>query len=615
MLLSHPYVKHVICQKETTIDFDRIMSRKKILLVKLSVNLPSDIKKFIGTILLSELTHAALTRASRRQFCIYVDEIQNFATSEDFATLFTQARKFGIATTTAHQERYGQFADNKKMQGATAAAANKIFFQTTVRDAEEMAKEFTDVVTATEKRREAELVISPHAVEDIWEKGHPTPDAISARKEYLWIVDLVKTRPHETSFVFDPKRISSEINVAGDLHWEEFDDWELYRSSNNMLKQGISLLNAYYYDCMRHASDMTKPPPEEKLDSIYRVVECLSGVYGFRPVMCPFLSDTKRAFLFRLFQQSIEQFERKLFQDNREYLIEIQRTSGIFAMEQAKIQLDQKVARLRVNACNYERAIANTTTWHYCPSLFREIQSFVISLGASLHDAADLFEWKVRTPTTVEVDALRALIKILIDPNPFTKENNERRDYAVEQYISVMSITPMAGKFGADFQKVPDDVRLPYLQTVVERLLWQVNNLQVFIVHCCNVLPLILRKTPVKIPSGKYDETLTMERQQADLVHQIAQELINLPRFSAYVKLVDKAHVIKAKIRTQPLPKQNSRVHSRGMQILCHFNSWHNGYIKPRDWIEKEARARQTSWQDRPPEPPLHLEEPPPTSA
>ncbi len=57
-------------------------------------------------------------------------------------SMITEARKFSIATTIAHQERYGQFSEDKKIQGATAAATNKIIFQVTVTDSQELAHEF-----------------------------------------------------------------------------------------------------------------------------------------------------------------------------------------------------------------------------------------------------------------------------------------------------------------------------------------------------------------------------------------------------------------------------------------------------------------------------------------
>jgi len=57
-LLTHPYVRHIIGQKRTTIDFSQVLSLNNIVLFKLSSNLATDIKKFVGALLTSELTHA-----------------------------------------------------------------------------------------------------------------------------------------------------------------------------------------------------------------------------------------------------------------------------------------------------------------------------------------------------------------------------------------------------------------------------------------------------------------------------------------------------------------------------------------------------------------------------
>jgi hypothetical protein len=64
-------------------------------------------------------------------------------------SMITEARKFGIATTIAHQERYGQLSEDKKIQDATVAAANRIFFQVTVIDSQELAPEFADPPTTS----------------------------------------------------------------------------------------------------------------------------------------------------------------------------------------------------------------------------------------------------------------------------------------------------------------------------------------------------------------------------------------------------------------------------------------------------------------------------------
>src|ERR671915_2154838 len=177
ILLAHEYVRDIIGQAQSTIDFSTIMRENKIVLLKLPANLSEDAKRFIGTILVNDLLLAILTRPSERrhQFSVFVDEFQNFVASGSIDILLTQARKFGIATTIAHQERFGQFSEDKKILGATAAAANKVFFQLAVKDAQELAPEFAKAPTTTETRLEPELVISKEPFWELLRRGHKNP--------------------------------------------------------------------------------------------------------------------------------------------------------------------------------------------------------------------------------------------------------------------------------------------------------------------------------------------------------------------------------------------------------------------------------------------------------
>jgi len=194
---DRPYVQDIVGQSNTTLNFTDMMNKGKILFVKLSEALAAEQRRIIGTMLVSSLVHAVVEREQipekdRRHFCIFVDEFQNFAfhnlaSSNDFAVLFTQARKYGIATTIAHQERYGQFADNKSIAGATDAAVIKIFFRPSSHDAQEQAVEFAARATPTKIHREAELVLSPHPVEDIWDRGHINEKVMEIRNKYFWI--------------------------------------------------------------------------------------------------------------------------------------------------------------------------------------------------------------------------------------------------------------------------------------------------------------------------------------------------------------------------------------------------------------------------------------------
>jgi hypothetical protein len=185
---AHEYVKHIVGQSETTVDFTKIMDNGKILFVKLSGTLAPRVRDLIGTMLVSNLVQAVLRRervpeADRRHFCVFVDEFQNFASSEDFAVLFTEGRKYKIATCFAHQERYGQFADNRRIAGATLTAAHLVCFRPSPLDAPVLAQVFPKP-SPTKTERERILIISRTPVKDILE-GHYNPQVQAFVTEYL----------------------------------------------------------------------------------------------------------------------------------------------------------------------------------------------------------------------------------------------------------------------------------------------------------------------------------------------------------------------------------------------------------------------------------------------
>lgn len=140
--LTQPLVEGIVGQTRTTIDFRSVMDKRKILLIKLDNRL-EDVTSLIGSLVIAELLDAAYSRSDtdlkkRKQFNIYADEFQRFAT-EDFATLLTEARKFGVTVTIAHQFRDQLDRQNK---GATLNVANIVVFRVTPPDAQELAGVF-----------------------------------------------------------------------------------------------------------------------------------------------------------------------------------------------------------------------------------------------------------------------------------------------------------------------------------------------------------------------------------------------------------------------------------------------------------------------------------------
>ncbi len=129
------------------------MDERKILLVKLSAQM-EQVTSLVGSVIIAMVLDAASSRATipinkRKQFNLYADEFQRFAT-EDFATLLTEARKFGIATTIAHQARY-QPGMTDGIRAVSLQAANFVVFRITSPDADELAGGFdTTPPVATE---------------------------------------------------------------------------------------------------------------------------------------------------------------------------------------------------------------------------------------------------------------------------------------------------------------------------------------------------------------------------------------------------------------------------------------------------------------------------------
>jgi hypothetical protein len=106
--LSNEMMKNIIGQTQSAFDLRSIMDNKKILLVNLSKGRTGELNsKLLGMIFVMKFQAAAMSRANipedqRVDFCLYVDEFQNFST-ESFATIMSEARKFHLNLIVANQ--------------------------------------------------------------------------------------------------------------------------------------------------------------------------------------------------------------------------------------------------------------------------------------------------------------------------------------------------------------------------------------------------------------------------------------------------------------------------------------------------------------------------------
>jgi hypothetical protein len=106
--LSSPMVRNMIGQVKSSIDLSDIMNSGKIFLVNLSQGkIGEENSSLLGGMIVTRLYTNAMQRAGipeseRKDFYLYVDEFQNFAT-ETFVKILSEARKYGLNLIVTHQ--------------------------------------------------------------------------------------------------------------------------------------------------------------------------------------------------------------------------------------------------------------------------------------------------------------------------------------------------------------------------------------------------------------------------------------------------------------------------------------------------------------------------------
>ena len=153
--VENEMMRNVIGQPKSGFNFRKVMDEGKILMIKLSKGKIGDINSdLLGSVIVSKLQMAALSRGDlpegeRRPFFMYIDEFQNYVT-DSIATILSEARKYGLSLTVAHQN-LSQLIDKNgstKIRDAVMGnAGTKFVFRIGVEDAAVFAKEMAPVVT------------------------------------------------------------------------------------------------------------------------------------------------------------------------------------------------------------------------------------------------------------------------------------------------------------------------------------------------------------------------------------------------------------------------------------------------------------------------------------
>ena len=148
--VSSPLIRGIIGQPHSTIDLEQIMNEGKILIVNLSQGrLGEDNSALLGAMIITKLQLAAMNRVNvpeeqRRDFYLYVDEFQNFAT-DSFIKILSEARKYRLNLCLANQYM-AQIAEPVQ-KAILGNAGTLIAFLLGAEDAFILEKEFGEIFT------------------------------------------------------------------------------------------------------------------------------------------------------------------------------------------------------------------------------------------------------------------------------------------------------------------------------------------------------------------------------------------------------------------------------------------------------------------------------------
>lgn len=144
-MLMSPHLRNILGQIRSRIDARFMMDEGRIFIADVSKGkLGADKSNLMGALLVTQFELAAMSRANiseaeRRDFFLYVDEFQSFA-SDSFISILSEARKYRLCLTLSHQ-----YTDQLRPEIRDAVFGNvgsTVAFRVGQKDAEILEKEF-----------------------------------------------------------------------------------------------------------------------------------------------------------------------------------------------------------------------------------------------------------------------------------------------------------------------------------------------------------------------------------------------------------------------------------------------------------------------------------------
>ncbi len=151
--VTNKTMRNIIGQPQSAFSFRQAMDEQKIVLCNLSKGiLGEEDAKFLGLILVPKVLTAAMSRqdmamSERKDFYLYVDEFQNYAT-EDFAVILSEARKYRLNLIVANQ--FVSQIDEEVKNAVFGNVGTMVSFRVGVPDANFLQHEYAPTFNETD---------------------------------------------------------------------------------------------------------------------------------------------------------------------------------------------------------------------------------------------------------------------------------------------------------------------------------------------------------------------------------------------------------------------------------------------------------------------------------
>lgn len=151
--LSDPYLRNIMTERKETLDLRKIMDEGRILLVNLAKGKVGEgPATLLGAMLVARIGLAGLSRAdeqesARRDFYLYLDEFQTFAT-ESLANMLSELRKYHVNLILANQH-LAQLEDSVR-HSLLGNVGTLFAFRVGPDDARGISREFRDEISAAD---------------------------------------------------------------------------------------------------------------------------------------------------------------------------------------------------------------------------------------------------------------------------------------------------------------------------------------------------------------------------------------------------------------------------------------------------------------------------------